>query len=102
MKKSTAIHSVSGLLALLLAMSTAQARDAVLMIQGTVLAPSCDSQALSTAMTARQSALNGQDCGLAVSTGNAASMTVASVREVQVSSGTDANAVKKMVILTYH
>lgn len=102
MNKSTVTRSVSGLLALLLAMSTAQAGDAVLMIQGNVLAPSCDAQALSTAMAAQQSRLNGQDCGLAVSTGNANTMTVASVREVQVMVGTDANSVKKMVILTYH
>ena len=40
--------------------------------------------------------------GLTVSTGQANSLTVANVREVHVGSGPNADAVKKMVILTYH
>jgi hypothetical protein len=102
MKTNTSIQCVTGLLALLLAWPTAQARDAVLVIQGYVMAPSCDAQALSTAMAAGQAVLNGQDCGLAVRTGLAANLTVAKVREVQVSAGPNADAVKTMVILTYH
>jgi hypothetical protein len=47
-------------------------------------------------------ALNGHHCGLTVSTGQANSLTVANVREVHVGSGPNADAVKKMVILTYH
>ena len=102
MKKNTSIQCATGLLALLLTLSTAQARDAVLMIQGHVSAPSCNAQALSTAMATGLGALNGHHCGLTVSTGQANSLTVANVREVHVGSGPNADAVKKMVILTYH
>jgi hypothetical protein len=50
MNKQTSFQCMSMLLGLLLCMATAQARDAVLMIQGHVSAPSCNAQALSTAM----------------------------------------------------
>lgn len=102
MKTNTSIRSASGLLALLLTLSTAQARDAVLVLQGAVLAPSCNAQALSTALTAGQGAINGQDCGQAVRTSQATHLTVAKVREVAVATGANADSVKKMVILTYH
>ena len=102
MKKNTSIQCATGLLALLLTLSTANARDAVLVIQGYVLAPSCDAQALSTALSAGQSAINGQDCGQAVRTSQATNLTVANVREVAVATGANAETVKKMVILTYH
>jgi len=102
MNKQTSFQCMSVLLGLLLCMAPAQARDAVLTIQGHVSAPSCNAQALSTAMATGLGALNGHHCGLTVSTGQANSLTVANVREVHVGSGPNADAVKKMVILTYH
>lgn len=102
MKTNTSIQRATGLLALLLTVSTAQARDAVLVIQGHVMAPSCNAQALSTALSAGQSAINGQDCGQAVRSSQATNLTVAKVREVAVATGANADTVKKMVILTYH
>jgi hypothetical protein len=102
MKTNTAIHNSLGLLALFLTVSSVHARDGLLIIQATVTNPSCNTQAITTAIDGRQRTINSQDCGMTLSTSVTSNVSVAQVREVQVSSGTNSDSMKKMVVLTYH
>jgi type 1 fimbria pilin len=96
------IRGAQGLMVILLATTAAHARDGVLTLQGRILSPSCNAMAISTAMSHQQRTVNGQNCGLAVGTSDASTMSVANVRVEIVSEGTNDTSVKRMVTLTYN
>lgn len=95
------VHHGLGALTLCLA-TVSQAHDGVLEIHGLVTSPSCKLNPAALALQDKQSAIDGQACGLTSNTNNPmAVLTIARIGEAQIVSASHAAVVKKMVTITY-